>query len=131
VEIYISEYPLQLAAVGIFHVFQSGIDQFTYIGSITVIKEIIKSAAFRHLKAFIAQGSFHTHHIMIVFLSIEVFFVLPYIRYILYKKHSQDIVLVLRWINDTPESVTGFPNNVVDFALGNWFIAHASDKLSF
>ncbi len=42
-----------------------------------------------------------------------------HIRDVLHEQHDEDVILVLGWVHGATERVTGFPEDIVDFVLGN------------
>ncbi len=119
VEADVAEHSFQLRYVFFFNSHQSLIDDLAQVGCIALFVKGVIVRAFGEHKAFPAHAPEKAFFVLAVLGFVLVVVVSPHVRDIFDEQHHQDIVLVFGGIDRTAEGVAGFPEDVVDFVLGD------------
>ena len=143
VEVDVAKDAIELGLVGILDAVEHDVDEFADVGSIAPLVEAVEISgeALDDLAGFFVleldegqrealaiQLAPDTLVVIAVLLAIGVVVVLPEVADVFQEQHHQDVVLVLRRIDDAAECVAGGPCGAVDILLGD-LVAHLDSSV--
>ena len=145
VEVDVAEHAFKLGFVGLLDMVQHDVDQLAEVGRLAPLKQgievgqetigdlaglFILELDIGQDEALALQLAADTLFVVPVFLLVLGVVVGPLIADVLQEQHHQDVVLVLRRVDDAAEGVAGGPGGVVNFLLRN-LVCHGADSRAY